>query len=107
MSSSRRRGSFLMLKKYYVYILVSFSGVLYIGITNNLIRRVYEHKQGLVKGFTKRYQVKKLVYYEEYSDIREALIREKHLKHWNREWKINLIKSINPTYKDLYDEIVK
>ncbi|KKS41958.1 MAG: Endonuclease [Candidatus Gottesmanbacteria bacterium GW2011_GWB1_43_11] len=91
--------------KYFVYILMSFSGVLYIGVTNNLIRRVYEHKENLIEGFTKKYRIKSLVYYEEFSDIKDALTREKQLKHWNREWKLNLIKEFNPTLTDLYKTI--
>lgn len=93
--------------KYYVYILSSISGVLYIGITNNLIKRVYEHKQYLVASFTQKYRVHKLVYFEEYSDVKEALVREKKLKHWKREWKLELIKKSNPEMKDLYREITK
>ncbi|HCM37783.1 MAG: Endonuclease, partial [Candidatus Gottesmanbacteria bacterium GW2011_GWA1_42_26] len=84
---------------------MSFSGVLYIGVTNNLIRRVYEHKENLIEGFTKKYRIKSLVYYEEFSDIKDALTREKQLKHWNREWKLNLIKEFNPTLTDLYKTI--
>jgi len=78
------------------------NGTLYIGVTNDLIKRVYEHKNNLVEGFTKRYGVHKLVYYEIYSDIYDAIEREKRLKKWNREWKINLIKKSNPSWEDLY-----
>ena len=73
---------------------------------NNLIRRIYEHKQDLIVGFTKKYNIKNLVYYELYSDIKNAIEREKQLKHWNRAWKIELIKKSNPTFKDLYTEII-
>ena len=80
---------------------------LYIGVTNNLIRRVYEHKHGLVEGFTKKYGLEKLLYFEVFDQIADAILREKQLKHWNREWKLNLIKVKNPTMKDLYSEIIK
>ena len=79
---------------------------MYIGVTDNLIRRVYEHKLGLVKGFTKRYGLKNLLYFEAFSSIKEAIAREKQLKHWNREWKLKLVKKMNPTFKDLYPEII-
>lgn len=92
-------------KQYYVYILSSISGVLYIGFTNDLKRRVWEHKQGLVEGFTKKYNVKKLVYYEITEDARVAIEREKQLKKWRREKKVALIEKMNPQWKDLYFEI--
>ena len=92
-------------KEYYVYILSSISGVLYIGVTNNLKRRVWEHKQGLIDGFTKKYHVKKLVYYEVTSDVQVAIEREKQFKKWRREKKIALIESMNLLWKDLYDEV--
>jgi putative endonuclease len=95
-----------MNKTYYVYILASKKdGVLYIGVTNNLIKRIYEHKQGFVDGFTKKYYIKRLVYYEETSDIRSALEREKQLKNWKRDWKITLIEKNNPDWKDLYASV--
>ena len=81
----------------------SFSGVLYIGVTNNLKRRVYEHKQELVEGFSKKYKCKKLVYFEEYKDINQANAREKQLKNWNRKKKDRLIIKLNPDFKDLSD----
>jgi putative endonuclease len=88
---------------YYVYILASKkNGTLYIGVTNNLMRRIYEHKQGLIPGFTKTYAVKLLVYFEETSDIASALQREKQLKRWKRAWKIELIGKNNPQWHDLY-----
>jgi len=77
------------------------NGTLYVGMTNNLQRRIYEHKHGLVEGFTKKYNVHKLVYYEEVSDVNVAIEREKQIKKWNREWKVNLIKSKNPVWRDL------
>ncbi len=94
------------MKQYYVYILASKkNGTLYIGVTNELVRRVYEHKEGLIEGFTKKYDVKNFVYYEITNDINEAIKREKALKKWLRKWKIELIENMNPEWKDLYDEI--
>ncbi len=91
----------------YIYILTTKNNkMLYIGVTNNLLRRVYEHKQGMVEGFTKRFHVKKLVYYEQYDSIQKAIQREKILKEWNRSWKERLINSFNPSWRDLYEEIV-
>jgi putative endonuclease len=91
---------------YYVYILASKkNGTLYIGVTNNLIRRVYEHRNGLIEGFTKKYGVNKLVYYEQTEDIKSAIERGKRLKKWKRQWKIELIEKMNPMWKDLYDEL--
>ncbi len=90
---------------YYVYILSNWNNrVIYIGVTNNLMRRVYEHKNEFVEGFTKKYHVHKLVYYEEYSDVRDAIQREKQLKKWNRMKKDNLIQQLNPEWKDLSKE---
>lgn len=96
-----------MLRNYsfYVYILASYSGTLYIGITNNLLRRLSEHKTGQVDGFTKRYGCKKLVYYEYFTDVKAALSREKEIKKWRRNKKHNLIKSINPHWRDLSEEL--
>ncbi|MGH7807735.1 MAG: GIY-YIG nuclease family protein [Thermodesulfobacteriota bacterium] len=86
---------------YYVYIMASKKdGTLYIGITNNLIRRAHEHKNDLVEGFTKKYGIHNLVYYEQHNDIYTAIDREKKLKKWNRQWKINLIEKHNPNWKD-------
>jgi putative endonuclease len=82
------------------------NGTLYIGVTNNLARRVYEHKNDIVEGFTKKYGIHRLVYYEQYQDITFALQREKQMKKWNRQWKINRIQEQNPDWKDLYDAIV-
>ena len=82
---------------YWVYILASKpGGTLYVGVTNNLVRRVYEHREGLADGFTKRYGIKTLVYYEPHETITAALQREKNIKHWSREWKIDLIVAGNP-----------
>ena len=87
-------------RRYYVYI-ASLSGTLYIGITSNLERRMVEHKEGLVPGFTKQYSVDRLVYFEIYSDVRNAIRREKQLKGWRREKKMAWIESVNPSWKDL------
>jgi len=87
---------------YFVYILASrIGGTLYIGVTNDLIRRVQEHKTGLAEGFTKRYGVDRLVYFEEYRDVRSAISREKQLKKSNRAWKVRLIEATNPNWDDL------
>jgi len=90
-------------KKPAVYILSNRkNGTLYIGVTSDLIKRIYEHKSHAVEGFTKRYGVDKLVYYELHNSIEEAILREKQLKKWRRAWKIELIESFNPEWKDLY-----
>jgi putative endonuclease len=92
---------------YSVYILASKrNGTLYVGVTNNLARRIYEHKQGAIAGFTKRYRIDKLVYYEMSGDVISAITREKQIKKWNRAWKIKLIESINPDWRDLYSDII-
>ena len=97
-----------MSRNYWIYILTNFNNTtFYIGVTNNLIRRVYEHKNEMLDGFTKRYKLKKLIYFEEYPDPKEAIAREKQLKNWHRQWKINLIKSTNPDFEDLYNKILK
>ena len=96
---------FKKMKKYYVYILTNFTNTtLYIGVTGNIERRMYEHKNGLLEGFTKKYNVDKLVYAEECNNINDALAREKQLKKWRREKKEMLINSINPDWKDLMSE---
>ena len=92
------------MKTYYVYILSSPTGTLYTGVTNVLKRRVYEHKQKLAEGFTKKYDVNRLVYYEETSDVNVALAREKEIKGWLRKKKIALIKLLNPTFRDLSED---
>ena len=97
-----------MKENFYVYILASQRrGTLYIGVTSNLIRRVYEHKNGLVDGFTKKYKVHRLVHYEIAGDAETALSREKQMKKWNRVWKIRLIEENNPEWADLYDSLMK
>ena len=89
-----------------VYILASKPhGTLYIGVTSNLVQRVWQHKNDLVAGFTKHYRVHRLVWYEAHDSMEGAIIREKMLKKWNRAWKIEMIEKGNPTWKDLYDEI--
>ena len=89
--------------QYYIYILANKrNGTLYIGVTSNLIKRVYEHKNNIIEGFTNKYNIHKLVYYEITSDIESAIRREKQLKKWNREWKLNLIENSNPEWRDLY-----
>jgi putative endonuclease len=90
-----------MKRTFYVYILASKSRVLYTGITNNLGRRLLEHKNKLVKGFTSKYNINQLVYYEEYNSPQDAILREKQIKGWLRIKKINLIEEINPEWKDL------
>jgi putative endonuclease len=92
---------------YFVYILASRrNGTLYVGVTNDLVRRVYEHKNDFVDGFTKRYSVHLLVYYESTSEVASAIQREKQIKKWNRAWKIELIERVNQDWKDLYNELV-
>jgi putative endonuclease len=91
---------------YYVYILArERNGVFYVGVTNDLVRRVHEHKMGLVEGFTKKHNVKILVYYEQFVDIYLAIAREKLIKKWKRRYKISAIESINPEWKDLYFDL--
>jgi putative endonuclease len=89
-------------KQYYVYILTNKSNkVIYIGVTNDLERRMFEHKNKLVEGFTKRYNLMKLVYYEATNDVESAIAREKQLKNWHRDWKINLVNQFNSDRQDL------
>ncbi|MBP3924628.1 GIY-YIG nuclease family protein [bacterium] len=96
-----------MEKSYYVYIITNkTNNVFYIGVTSNIVKRIYEHKNNLVEGFSSRYNVHKLVYFEITEDIESAIKREKQLKNWHRDWKINLIKEKNPDFIDLYDSII-
>ncbi|HKQ88263.1 MAG TPA: GIY-YIG nuclease family protein [Candidatus Acidoferrales bacterium] len=88
----------------FVYILAGKSGVLYVGVTANLYIRVEQHRQKLIEGFTKKYNITRLVYYEQFADIRHAIAREKQIKGWLRRRKIALIESTNPTWRDLYDD---
>lgn len=93
---------------YYIYILSNkYNNVLYVGVTNDLVRRVYEHKNKLVEGFTEKYNVDKLVYYEACSDINSSISREKQLKNWRKEKKVNLINTSNSQWVDLYEEICR
>ena len=92
---------------FYVYILASRpGGAIYTGVTNDLIRRVYEYKNGLVRGHTKRYGIDKLVYFEVHSTAYQAIQREKNIKHWPRAWKSRLVAQTNAEWRDLYDEII-
>ena len=96
---------FNYMQKYYVYILSNqTNSTLYIGVTNDLKRRLYEHKNKLIDGFSSKYNTNKLVYFEETSDVKTAIQREKNLKKWNRQWKNELIEKTNPDYKDLSDD---
>jgi len=95
------------MKTCYVYILASKKdGVIYTGVTNNLVKRVFEHKENLVEGFTKKYFVHKLVYFELTDCIESAIMREKQIKNWHRQWKIDLIEEKNPNWEDLYNKIL-
>jgi putative endonuclease len=94
------------MKQFYVYILASRAGgALHVGVTNDLVRRVYEHKNKLAEGHTKRYQIDKLVHFEIYETAYQAIQREKNIKHWPRVWKTRLIAKENDTWRDLYDDI--
>ncbi|MFQ5470323.1 MAG: GIY-YIG nuclease family protein [Gammaproteobacteria bacterium] len=96
------------MKRPVVYMLASKrNGTLYIGVTSDLIKRVWEHKQGLVDGFSKKYRVHRLVYFEQYEDMSTAITREKQLKKWNRAWKIKLMENENSDWRDLWDNIVE
>jgi putative endonuclease len=91
----------------FVYIMTNRrNGVLYVGVTSNLPARAYQHREGLVDGFTKRYGLKLLVYYEAFDDIRLAIQREKLMKHWPRAWKVRLIHGMNPEWEDLYPTLM-
>ena len=90
--------------KYYIYIMNSSTGTLYTGMNNDLLRRVYEHKHKVAEGFTKTYNITRLAYFEETADVKSAIAREKQIKGWRRSKKIELIKSMNPTWKDLAED---
>jgi putative endonuclease len=92
--------------QYYVYIITNkYNKVFYIGVTNDLVRRIFEHKNKLAEGFSKKYNLTKLVYYETTPDVKSAISKEKQLKNWHRDWKINLINSVNPQWRDLGEDI--
>ena len=96
-----------MEKNFYVYILASRrNGTLYVGVTSDLIKRVWEHKHKVVEGFTERYDVNKLVYYEQFPDVEHAIRREKRFKKYNRKWKTDLIEKVNPGWEDLYEDLI-
>jgi Predicted endonuclease containing a URI domain len=106
MTEKKKTGIEMMSKNGFIYIITNKSDtVFYIGVTSNLEKRIYEHKNKLIKGFTTKYNVSKLVYFEVSNDITAAIQREKQLKNWHRDWKVNLIKENNPDFKDLYPEI--
>lgn len=87
---------------YYIYIITNIHNTtFYVGVTNNLEKRMYQHREELFEGFSKKYKLKKLVYYEEGNDVNEAIAREKQIKNWHREWKLNLIRESNPSFKEL------
>ena len=90
---------------YYVYMMANKrNGTLYVGVTNNLERRIYQHKMGEIEGFTKKYGIKSLMFYETTESIESAIVREKQLKHWNRKWKIELLEKSNPDWRDLAED---
>ncbi len=96
-----------MEKIFCIYILASRKdGALYIGVTSNLIKRIYEHKEGLVDGYTKKYNIKQLVYFETHENAEAAILRESQMKAWKRQWKIELIEKNNPDWKDLYETLI-
>ena len=96
------------MKTFWVYILASRPrGTLYVGMTNDLVRRVYEHREGLVEGFSGQYRVKMLAYCEQHATALAAIQREKNLKHWSRAWKLDLIRELNPDWRDLWEDIVR
>jgi putative endonuclease len=98
----------LVVKTYYVYILASErNGTLYTGVTNNLLRRTDRHKSAEIPGFTQRYHVHKLVYFETFGHIEDAIRREKLLKRWKRQWKLRLIEQANPQWRDLFDDLTR
>lgn len=92
---------------FYAYIMAADrNGTIYVGVTNDLVRRAWEHRNGVVKGFTEKYGVHRLVYFEAFDDVRNAIQREGNIEHWSRKWKLALIEEKNPQWRDLFDEIV-
>jgi putative endonuclease len=90
----------------FVYMMTNRrNGILYVGVTSDLPKRTYEHRTGLIAGFTKRHGLKQLVWFEQHDDIRSAIQRERTMKHWSRTWKVQLIHAMNPEWRDLYDEL--
>jgi len=99
-------GHALRVTQFYLYIMASRpGGALYVGVTRDLVRRVYQHRNSIIEGHTKRYNIRLLVYFEVHSTAYQAIQREKNIKHWPRAWKTRLIAQSNPTWRDLYDEI--
>ena len=93
---------------YWVYLLTNKPrGTLYVGVTNDLVRRIAEHREGVVGGFTKRYGLKQLVYFEQFDAPRNAIQREKNIKHWSRAWKLELVEGANPKWRDLFNDIAR
>ena len=93
---------------YFVYFLTNKPrGTLYVGVTNDLVRRVYEHREGAIAGFTKTHGLKQLVHFEKYDAPMLAIQREKNIKHWSRAWKLDLVRSSNPKWRDLYNDITR
>jgi putative endonuclease len=93
---------------FYVYLLASRrNGTLYVGMTDDLAKRVWMHRVGVLSGFTKRYGVKMLVWYEQHETRESAFLRERQIKKWNRAWKLTLIEEMNPTWRDLYDDLLR
>ena len=91
----------------WIYIMTNRpNGTLYVGVTSDLVKRVYQHRESVIEGFTKRYRLKRLVYFEHHKDIATAIQREKNMKHWPRTWKVRLILGQNPNWDDLYDRLV-
>ena len=104
---SRESGNHMKMKEFYIYILTNKKhGVLYAGITSDICKRIYSHRQGLVPGFSKKYGLRKLVYFEKHDTALSAIHREKCIKKWYRQWKINLIETHNPEWVDLYSTII-
>lgn len=96
-----------MVKNYFVYILTNkYNTVFYTGITSNLLKRTWEHKRKIVNGFAEKYNATKLVYYECTNNVETAILREKQLKKWKRDWKLKLIRDFNPSFEDLYEKII-
>jgi len=98
----------MLTQTYFVYIMTNKKhGTLYTGVTNDLVKRTYQHKEGQVEGFTRRHSLKRLVWYECFDDIEQAIAQEKRIKRWRREWKLQLIEKQNPDWGDLWEEINK